>query len=355
MATNKSTTKETRTPSSGSTGQRNSGKQRSTLESKLDPKMAGSLEEATTLVPDSDETERHPLYQLRLMIVACCFIIYSYALGGVIFERTQLILWLLITLTVANVGKSKDARLSVLRDWAPIFPVVFAYDFSRGAADTLGFPTQWNLPADFDRTVFGEIPTVTLQRWLNIGDQPQWWESISSLVYVTHFFVPYVLLAVLWYRNRDVWSRYFRAFVILSFAGIVTYIVLPTAPPWLAAEEGLIGAVTRSTNNGWEYMGFSVASKVLHTGQALVNDVAALPSLHAAFSALPAFALWSRSKRPIQVVLITYPLAMAFSIVSSGEHYVFDVLVGFCYAGLSVAAANRLVDRKNRREVALIG
>lgn len=347
MATNESATKEPGPVAGHGSGWRDSDQQRATTRPKLDPKIATSLAEATTLFIDPNQAEQHLFYRLRLLIVACCFIIYSYILGGIIFERTQVLLWLLIALIVANLGKSKGAIMSVARDWTPIFLVVIAYDFSRGAADTLGFPIQWDLPAAFDRAIFGEIPTVTLQRWLNISDQPQWWEAISTLVYVTHFVVPYVVMAGLWYHNRDAWSRYFRAFVILSSAGIVTYVLLPTAPPWLASEEGLIGEVTRSTNNGWMYMGLTVAGKVMHTGRSMVNDVAALPSLHAAFSSLPLFAFWSRSNRCLQTLLATYPLAMAFSIVSSGEHYVFDILVGFAYAGLSIAAANRLVDRRN--------
>lgn len=349
MATNKPPTKETGTPNGHNSALQGSARQRASAQLKVDPEMATTLKEATTLVVDPNQTEQHLVYRLRLLIVACCFITYSYVLGGIIFERTQVLLWLLIALTVANLGKANGAIMSVARDWAPIFPLVFAYDFSRGAADTFGFPVQWNLPAGFDRAIFGEVPTITLQRWLNINGQTQWWEAISTLVYVSHFFVPYLVMAGLWYHNRSIWSRYFRAFIVLSIAGIATYIVLPTAPPWLASEEGLIGEVTRSTNNGWLYMGLPVAERVIHTGRSLVNNVAALPSLHAAFSSLPLFALWAHSSRSLQALFLTYPLAMAFSIISSGEHYVFDVLVGFAYAGLSVAVANRMVDRQNRK------
>lgn len=327
---------------------------------KLEPGMAASLREATTLKFDTStgpssiatetRAEPHPLYRLRLLIVLSFFIIYSSALGGIIFEREQIIAWLLITLVVANLGKTDGAAINVIRDWAPMYAVIIAYDYSRGAADTLGFPTQWNLPIAFDQAVFGgEVPTVTLQRWLDISSRTQWWEALTALVYVSHFFVPYLLLAALWQKDREMWSRYFRAFVVLSFSGIATYILLPTAPPWLASQEGLIGELTRSTNNGWHYMGLSIASQVISNGQATANDIAALPSLHAAFAALPMFMLWAKANRPSRVVLAAYPLAMAFAIVSSGEHYVFDVLTGFCYAGLSASVANRIFDRKQRR------
>lgn len=307
----------------------------------LSPGAAATLKEATTLTIDAAPPEQHPLFRLRLMVVGCAYLIYSALLGGVIFERQQIILWLCITLIVANLGKSRGAIERVVRDWAPMFGVILAYDYSRGAADTLGFPVQWNLPIAFDEAIFGEVPAVSLQRWLDIGPQAHWWEAITALVYVSHFFLTYIVLAALWAKNRSLWSRYFRGFIVLSFSGIATYILLPTAPPWLAAEQGLIGDITRSTTNGWRYLGIEIADKVVNNGRRLSNDVAALPSLHLAFSALPLFMFWKASRPWLRAIMVVYPFAMAFSIVSSGEHYVFDVLMGFIYAAASAALANR--------------
>ena len=40
--------------------------------------------------------------------------------------------------------------------------------------------------------------------------------------------------AVLWFRNRDQWVRYMRRFATLLFVSCITFILLPTAPPWMA-------------------------------------------------------------------------------------------------------------------------
>lgn len=310
--------------------------------------------EATTLLETAQhETqssdEPHPLHRLRMFIVAGAFLIYSVAHGGLVYGRAQLVLWIILALTVFNLGKSDGATLQAIKDWTPLVILGVAYDYSRGAADTLGFPTHWSLPISFDEAVFGEVPTVALQRWLNMGEQTHWWEALTAIVYVSHFLVSYAILGVLWQRSRDHWRRYFMSFITLTLSGLATYIALPTAPPWLASHHGHIGEVARTTQAGWSYLGIGIANTLISMGQAAVNDVAALPSLHLAFSALPLFMLWGRSGRAMRCLLGAYPLAMGFTIVSSGEHYVFDVVVGFLYAGLSASVANRIVDRRERK------
>lgn len=313
---------------------------------KLNPHMAATLHEATTLKIDPSTTQRHPLYRLRLIMVACAFALYSFSLGGLVFGREQLVLWIVITLVVANLGKPTSITIGAIKDWTPLVVMGLAYDYSRGAADTLGFPTQWRLPIAFDEALFGEVPTVSLQRALNMGSATHWWEAVTAVIYVSHFFVSYAVLGVLWQRNRDTWRRYFTAFAILTFSGLATYILLPTAPPWLASQDGQIGEVVRTTQNGWEYLGIGVARKAISLGQAAANDIAALPSLHLAFSALPLFMFWRSTGRFVRAGLILYPLAMGFTIVSSGEHYVFDVVAGFAYAAASALLAHRVFDRK---------
>jgi membrane-associated phospholipid phosphatase len=38
----------------------------------------------------------------------------------------------------------------------------------------------------------------------------------------------------------------------------------------------------------------------------------------------------------VRVVLVVYVLAMAFTLVYSGEHYVFDIVVGWLYTAVTV-------------------
>ena len=73
-------------------------------------------------------------------------------------------------------------------------------------------------------------------------------------------------------------------------------------------------------------------------GQANVNLVAAVPSLHSAFTALVAVFLWGRVRPRLRPLLLLYPLAMGLTLIATGEHYFFDVLLGWLYAGSVMAA-----------------
>jgi membrane-associated phospholipid phosphatase len=82
-----------------------------------------------------------------------------------------------------------------------------------------------------------------------------------------------------------------------------------------------------------------VAKELLNEGQATVDLVAAIPSLHGGVTLLLVLFLWPRVRRRWRPLLAIYPVLMAFSLVYTGEHYVVDVLVGWVLAvGVTVAA-----------------
>ena len=63
-----------------------------------------------------------------------------------------------------------------------------------------------------------------------------------------------------------------------------------------------------------------------------------MPSLHAGFTALVAMFLWSRVRRGLRPLRALYPLAMALTLIPTGEHYFFDVVLGWTYAAAVMAA-----------------
>ncbi|HET8565531.1 MAG TPA: phosphatase PAP2 family protein [Solirubrobacterales bacterium] len=222
-------------------------------------------------------------------------------------------------------------------DWLPIVAVLWAYDLSRGAADSLGIGVHYHPMIDFDRFLFGEAPAVRLQEWLYDPRVVHWWDVAFTLVYTSYFIVPFVLAGWLWVRDRLGFQRFTRRLVTLALAGLATYILFPAAPPWMAGETGLIGEVHRSTARGWEVLGIGTA-ELFSEGQAASNMVAAVPSLHAAFTMLVALFLWGRVRPRLRPLLLLYPLAMGLTLIATGEHYFFDVALGWAYAAAVMAA-----------------
>lgn len=260
---------------------------------------------------------------------------------GVPFEREQVVAIVLGGLIVGSVASGQRAATRALRDWIPLVVLLALYDLSRGAADTLGMPVQWRFPAVVDEAVFGRVPTVWFQESLGFRGPPRWWEAPVALVYASHFIVPFAVGGVLWWRDRSRWLSFQRQFIALTVLGLVTYVLVPTAPPWLAARNGFIAPVMRSASRGWELLRLDIAAQVIEDGQMTVNLVAALPSLHAAYPMLVALFFGDRRSSTIRCLLLTYPLAMGVVLVATGEHYVTDVALGWIYAGLVFAVARR--------------
>jgi len=132
--------------------------------------------------------------------------------------------------------------------------------------------------------------------------------------------------------------RFAKRLVSLAIAGVITYILFPAAPPWLAANEGLLHDVHRTTSEGWKIIG--VGTSVLFSeGQASVNLTAAVPSLHAGFTMLTVLFAWDRVPwRRARPLLLLYPAAMALTLMATGEHYFFDIVLGWAYAGAMMLA-----------------
>jgi hypothetical protein len=82
----------------------------------------------------------------------------------------------------------------------------------------------------------------------------------------------------------------------------------------------------------WNQLGIQVANSLVENGSGFFNEVAAVPSLHAAYPLLFLLFFWTGAHWYWRVLLAAYPLAMAFTLVYSGEHYVSDILLGWVYA-----------------------
>jgi membrane-associated phospholipid phosphatase len=268
---------------------------------------------------------------------------------GVPVQRELVIAWVCGALACNSIGRHPREILQIVADWLPIVVVLCAYDFTRGAADSLGIGVHVHPMIDFDRFLFlGATPTEWLQARLYEPGIVNWWDVAFTLVYTSYFIVPFALAGVLWIRDRLAFLRFTRRLVSLALAGVATYVVFPSAPPWMAAEMGLIEEVHRTTSEGWEVLGVGTAG-LFSKGQTSANLVAAVPSLHAAFTALVAMFLWSRVRPGLRPLLALYPLAMGFTLIATGEHYFFDVLLGWLYAG-AVMVAWAWWERRGDRE-----
>lgn len=353
--------------------------------STIDEKPSIAPSEAEPSVDDNDRrTRRLRILRYTAIAVWASVVVYRTITDGFAFNRELLLLYISTGLLAASIGQGKR-MLYVIRDWLPFALVLVAYDLSRGAATLIGRPTLWQWQVDADRWLFfGTVPTVWLQERLKLP-YPPWWEVVISTVYMSFFILPYVVAGVLWLRDRDEWKRFVRLFVGLSFAALAIYALLPAAPPWAAArctsadvdggpsgprcmfrsarevsDGGLLGAMQSSQDGandwierivarGWGKLNLHSATALIDQGQASVNLVAAIPSLHAGLTAAVAAFMWHRVHRKWRALLVAYPLIMAFTLVYTAEHYVIDILLGWALAAVVVFALNRFDARRRSR------
>ncbi|HEX5982958.1 MAG TPA: phosphatase PAP2 family protein [Solirubrobacterales bacterium] len=267
------------------------------------------------------------------------FVVYGIALVlwtaayGIPVQRELVILWTCGALACASIGRPPREILQLVLDWAPIVAVLWLYDLTRGAADSMGIAVNVQPMIDFDRAVFfGEVPTEWLQDHLYEPGVVMWWDVFFTFVYTSYFIVPFALAGYFWARDRVAFQGFTRRLVTLALAGLATYILFPAMPPWLAAETGALEEVHRTTGKGWEVISLGTAA-LFSKGQASSNLVAAVPSLHTAFVTLVAMFLWFRVRPVWRPLLAAYPLAMGLTLMATGEHYFFDVVLGWIYAG----------------------
>jgi hypothetical protein len=244
------------------------------------------------------------------------------------------LLWLL---TIAwNSDRPWRYHLRFVRDWLPIIALLVVYNLSRGFADNHTSGHVHPL-IDADTSMWGwatggRTPPVWLQHELYDPAHVRWWDLLVSLVYFSHFVTVPTIAVVLWMRDRARWAQFMRRWITLFAAGLVTYFIYPAVPPWLAAQRGLVPDIARISTRGWNAIGLHSAGNLLNAAQVdASNPIAAMPSLHTGFSVLAVAFFLPLVGRRWWPLLLAYPLAMVFTLVYSGEHWVVDAIVGAAY------------------------
>jgi membrane-associated phospholipid phosphatase len=285
-------------------------------------------------------------------VAASAAMVFSF---GVPTSKDLVIIWFAVGMAAFSVT---DLRRRVPRfaiEWGPFVAILFLYDRLRGFADGLIFPAREIPQLRVEAALFGKpIPTVWLQSHLWHGaNDVQWWDYLTWFIYLTHFFATLVVAAILWTWAHDKFVRFATMVCVLALTGFATYALYPAVPPWLAAQHGNIGESNRLIGLVWQHVPIAHYGSLFEKGQSYANNVAAMPSLHAAYALLVTLYLWRLVPRWGRPLLAIYPPAMAFALVYSGEHYLVDCLAGWVYATVAFVGVNLWFERRSRRVLAL--
>jgi len=250
-----------------------------------------------------------------------------------------------------------------IRDWVPFIGLFLAYELMRGYADDINRVVHEADVLGLERWIFGgHLPTQVLQDLFHPTTGLDWVAMAGTVFYFLHFPLPLAVAFLLWVRRRRAYYDFIAAFIVLSMAGFLTYLVLPVAPPWYAAQDGLINgadglpAITYLKSQGFNdiarLLGFEGRYLYSYTIYEInPNAVAAFPSLHAGYPFL-AFLFARRAFGRAGWLMAIYTACVWFAIVYLADHYVVDILGGVAYASIAYLAVvhapgwfRRAVDR----------
>ena len=226
----------------------------------------------------------------------------------------------------------RDVALYALQMWA--FTVV--HELPYDDPERLRRRLRVRYPIKIDRALGrGELPNVRLQRAFGREGEVTLVDRVLAGVHWAWFFQPHLTLLYVLACNEDRFPVAARAMAVTYDIGCALYILVPTAPPWWASENGymdersepgadapalrriMVDVGERTWGRAWPRLYDSLGG----------NPWAAMPSLHFGSSLMAALLLSETGPRA-GAAGWAYALTLGFALVYLGEHYVTDLLAG---------------------------
>jgi membrane-associated phospholipid phosphatase len=228
-----------------------------------------------------------------------------------------------------------------LLDFFPFVLLLFSYELLRGVADNLS-AAQIHVKqlVDLETAIFGRVPSAWLQAVITPTPFVIPVTVVSNVFYMSHFVVPFAAAFVVWRSKRETYWPFVLGLTALSYAGFITYLIYPAAPPWYAAKEGVLSGVVELTSY---YL-----PVVMRLSP---NPVAAMPSLHAAYPVfISLFCVHVFGRRAWMMFI--FPVGVSFATVYLGHHYVIDLLAGYAYGIVFFVLTKLYLQRRKTHRVA---
>ncbi|MDE2744578.1 MAG: phosphatase PAP2 family protein [Chloroflexota bacterium] len=228
-------------------------------------------------------------------------------------------------------------------DWGILVAYVVAMGFFiqlRDAADETGLRTLTDYVLDWELWMFAGItPSAWLQARIGgASSDPGFPAFFSAIIHWTWFVFPHAAVLGTWLFIRRMAWRVTIIVALTFYLGAVLYFTVPTAPPWMAADQGFVDGIVRGMNTvGPALLGVEFYNWAFEA-MAEPNPTAAMPSLHFAASfVVVGVGILLRSRWVISVAVL-YSIALAFSLVYLGEHYIADIIAGAAVALIAFSA-----------------
>jgi membrane-associated phospholipid phosphatase len=199
---------------------------------------------------------------------------------------------------------------------------------------------------DVGKASWNATKVIDLERALHVFVEPSiqawalnkhWLMDFATWFYLNaNIAITAGALLFIYLRRND--SFYFvrNMFMIAMLVALVGYALYPTAPPRLMPEWGFTDVVQQVTGVTAEH----------GSTAALLNLYAAIPSMHVCFALMSGVPMFKLTKsRLVRTLWAFYPVFVVFVVISTGNHYLTDVVLGAATASLAAIAARELLAR----------
>jgi len=220
----------------------------------------------------------------------------------------------------------------IVRDWFPFLVILLMYYSLWGeATHLLVTKDRDTVLIALDQRLFGFQASVALQRFVS-APLTAW----MQFAYVFHIWnIPLVACFIYLYRPRVRFREMMCGLVVISFLGVLGYLLVPAIGPMYTLREQYTVGLSQPLEMFNRQMDFMDYARIQ-------RDV--FPSLHVGIS----FVVWLyayRNSRRLFWILMPLVLSLWVSTVYLRFHYLVDCVAGFILAPASFALANWLFAR----------
>ncbi len=208
-----------------------------------------------------------------------------------------------------------------------IVPAYTAYQFVRGAVH-----------GKADDAYDNASRLIHIEQRLRIFHEAYLQQLILPKAWVVDFFnylyiwghLPIIIAVAVWLYtyHRPNYALFRNAFLISGLIALIGFSTVPLAPPRYMPAFGFTDTIIHAQS----YYAFQ--------NPKIVNQYAAMPSLHFGWDLLVAIAIgYNTSKRWIRVVAVFMPIIMLGGIVLTANHYFLDAAAGALVSMMGLAFA----------------
>jgi PAP2 superfamily len=171
-----------------------------------------------------------------------------------------------------------------------------------------------------------------------------WLVGLCNVCYsATHLVVPPIVLVVLYRTAPDRYRQWRNVFLVMLGLSLLCFWLYPVLPPRLVPGAHHVADTSSSYFNVNQVPGAGVVTAATRSSAPqwapFTNPMAAMPSLHVGWAVWASLAIWPVVRRRwSRWAVALYPLAMIWSVLVTGNHWLLDAAGGVAVVAVAYLA-----------------